>query len=182
MYPRIKNTAHVVVYAFQCSRRSSRRPGKALLKQPGSSRQQRAVPGSMGQPQAQCGGRLPPPAARRAGAAPAPGTSGPAATPGQRAWHQADPSNWAAAPGSLGAAATTSQVSGGFRASRSASSEALGLVSLFQEDLERPGSESAGELCLPPNPPLAVRTAPHPALPHLTQNDPHWRVCLDGEA
>lgn len=32
MYPRIKNTAHVVVYAFQCSRRSSRRPGKSSSK------------------------------------------------------------------------------------------------------------------------------------------------------
>lgn len=72
MYPRIKNTAHKVVYAFQCSRQRQWAPRKkALLKRPGLIAQAcqgcEWFQGRKGRPQAQCGGRLPPPAAGRGG-------------------------------------------------------------------------------------------------------------------
>lgn len=127
---------------------------KALLKRPGSSRPgMRTVPGGTGRPQAQCGGRLPPPAAGRAGAAPAPGASGPAAIPGLRSGALGrTPQAWGGggAGPSGGSSDDIPGLPGGFRAGQSAPSEALRLVGLFQED--------------------------------LTQNDPHWGVRLDGEA
>ena len=68
MYPRIKNTAHKVVYAFQCSRGDSGRPGKgSSIKAWLKGARVRTVPGGADRPQAQCGGLLPLPRGRRAG-------------------------------------------------------------------------------------------------------------------
>lgn len=140
MYPRIKNTAQKVVYAFQCSRRRQQAPREKLF--------------STGLAPGPASGTVwgpPTSAAARRGAAPAPGASGPAASPGrQRAPDGTSRAGVAVRDLALqGAAATTSHVSG-FMASRSGPSGALGLVGLFQEN--------------------------------LAQDDPHRRVCLDGEA
>lgn len=134
MYPRIKNTAQKVVYAFQCSRRRQQAPREKLFSTglaPGP------ASGTVWGPPTSAGARR--------GAAPAPGASGPAASPGrQRAPDGTSRAGVAVRGLALqGAAATTSHVSG-FMASRSGPSGALGLVGLFQENLEEPGSGLVG--------------------------------------
>lgn len=135
---------------------------KALLKWPGSSRLARGKRfGSVlfgrqqAGPQAQCGGRLPPPAARRS-------TSfwGLRASGGPQASPSRLPGRslrvrwiclvlWGGGGGS-GSSSSNTLGTVGSRAGHGAPLEAFHLVGLFQKD--------------------------------LTQDDPHWGVSLDGEA
>lgn len=69
----------------------------------------------------------------------------------------------------------------GLRALGSTPSEALGLVGFFQEDLEGRARVSWAAV-LGPGVLAARANSPPCPTPHLTQNDPHRGVCLDGEA
>lgn len=121
-------------------------------------------------------------AARRAGSAPAPRASGPAADPRPaQARRQAEPFGrgriW---PSGDGSDDTPRNV--GFRAGHRVPSEARSLVGLFQEDLEEPDPGSAGPLSSARVSLAPPRAWPGPAQPHLAQNHPHRGVRLDREA
>lgn len=173
--------------------RDSRRPGKSSSKtawlEPA---RVRTVPGGTGRPQAQCGGRLPPPAAGRVGQHQLLGP------PGQRRSQACRAGSAGQIPSGFGRRQALRgqqrrDIPGlpglpglmGLVASQSAPSEALHLVGLFQEDLEewRPGSAGWGEpLRVQPWPSYWNQLPAPSCLAYLAQNDPHRGVCLDGEA
>lgn len=166
-YPRIKNTARKVVYAFQCSRLKQQRPRKSSSKiawpgWPGrhpSGIGSCSVRAARACPQAQCGAaRL---LAAQAGAAPAPGATGPAVDP--------RPAGWTAA----------GRTSSGMRWALRGQRRHLGSLpqSAFFRKIWENRLGSAGQECHggPPGLPCMC-----PA--HLAQNDPNWGVGLDGEA
>lgn len=100
MYPRIKNTAHKVVYAFQCSRRRPGARGEALLPRPGGRS------GRLGRPSGTVWGPLPPPA-WWTGQHQLLGPPGQRRTPGQPSLE------WASTPDPPGAAARVARAAVG---------------------------------------------------------------------
>lgn len=186
MYPRIKNTAHKVVYAFQCSRGDSGRPGKgSSIKAWLKGARVRTVPGGADRPQAQCGGLLPLPRGRRAGQHQFLGPPGQRPPQANGVGCQAEPLRlgW---PGlALRGQRRRHPRSRGLQGQPKRTLRSPWLSQPFSGRSGRAGlsvswvSESSPGLAIWYSSPFPV---PSPALYHLTQNDPHRRVCLDGEA
>lgn len=161
----------------------SGRPGKSSSKTAWlKPARMRTVPGGTGRPQAQCGGRLPPPAAGRAGAAPA--------SWGLRASGDPRPAERGAGqnPSGLGRRrlALRGQQRRHPRSPRGLQGQPK--CTLRSPPLSRPfsgrsGRAGLGVSCGLGAQPWSGSVEWLPDLPpYLAQNDPHGGVCLDGEA